>query len=134
MACVCGLAIAGYHLCYKEALGAGAHPAASFAISLAIAFPINLARLGRARIPAFGRQLRRRPLFSIGLGCTSAASFLVLLIGLGHGGAGAVLTLRNTSIVFTALLGWIVGERPSRAQLIAAALVAGGAILVGLSG
>jgi drug/metabolite transporter (DMT)-like permease len=45
-----------------------------------------------------------------------------------------VLTLRNTSIVFTALIGWIVGERPSRAQLLGAALVTGGAILVGLAG
>lgn len=133
LACLCGLSIAGYHLCYKQALAAGAQPAAVFAVALSIAFPLNLARLGRARIPALGRELRRRPWFAIGLGSMAAASFLILLVGLGRGGAGFVLTLRNTSIVFTALIGWAVGERPSRPQLIGAALVAAGAMLVGLS-
>jgi drug/metabolite transporter (DMT)-like permease len=134
MACLCGLAIAGYHLCYKQALETGAHPAAVFGVALGLAFPLNLVRLGRARLPALGRKLRRRPLFSLGLGAAAAASFLVLLVALGRGGTGAVLTLRNTSIVFTAVMAWIVGQRPSRAQLVGAALVTAGAILVGLAG
>lgn len=134
LACLCGLAVAGYHLCYKQALETGAHPAAVFGLALGLAFPLNLVRLGRARIPVLGRELRRRPWFAIGLGSTAAASFLVLLVGLGRGGAGAVLTLRNTSIVFTALLGWMLGHRPTRRQLLGAALVTGGAILVGLAG
>lgn len=133
LACACGLAIAGYHLCYKEALATGARPPAVFALSLALAFPLNLARLGRARISALGRALAARPWLLGALGAAAAASFLLFLAALARGGAGAVLTLRNTSIVFTALIGWLLGERPSRAQLAGAALVAAGAILVGLS-
>lgn len=133
LACVCGLAIAGYHLCYKQALATGAEPAGVFALAMALASPLNLVRLGRARIPALGRALRARPWFIAGMGATVAASFLVFLVALGRGGAGFVLTLRNTSVVFAALIGWTLGERPSRPQLIGAALVAGGAMLVGLS-
>ena len=50
-----------------------------------------------------------------------------------HGsGAGFVLTLRNTSIVFAAVLGWAIAEPPTRRQVLGAVLVAGGAILLGL--
>jgi drug/metabolite transporter (DMT)-like permease len=133
LAVVCGFAIAGYHLCYKQALEAGGEPTAIFAVALGLAAPLNVARLGRARFPALGRALRARPLLLGSLGAMTAASFLVLLVALGRGGAGFVLTLRNTSIVFAALIGWLLGERPSRPQLAGAVLVAAGAMLVGLS-
>jgi drug/metabolite transporter (DMT)-like permease len=132
-ACLCGLAIAGYHLCYKEALDTAAAPTAVFAVSLGLAFPIYLVRLGRARLPALGRELRARPLFLLLLGSITTASFLIFLVALTRGGAGFVLTLRNTSIVFAALIGWSLGERPTRPQLIGAVLVSAGAVLVGLA-
>jgi len=132
-ACLCGLAIAGYHLCYKQALATGAQPTAVFAVALGLAFPLNLARLGRLRLPALGRALRARPLVLLVLGGITTASFLLFLFALGRGGAGFVLTLRNTSIVFAALIGWSLGERPTRPQLIGATLVASGAMLVGLA-
>jgi drug/metabolite transporter (DMT)-like permease len=133
LACLCGLAIAGYHLCYKQALAAGGEPAAVFAVSLALACPLNLARLGRAGLGRLGPHLRARPLLVLGMGAITATSFLVFLVALARGGAGFVLTLRNTSIVFAALIGWMLGERPTRPQLIGAALVASGAMLVGVS-
>jgi drug/metabolite transporter (DMT)-like permease len=132
-ACLCGLSIAGYHLCYKEALETAAAPTAVFAVALGLAFPLNLMRLGRARLPALGRALRARPLFLLLLGAITTASFLLFLVALARGGAGFVLTLRNTSIVFAALIGWSLGERPTRPQLIGAALVSAGAVLVGLA-
>jgi len=132
-ASVCGLAIAGYHLCYKQALATGAAPTAVFAVALGLAFPINLARLGRARFPALGAALRARPVVLLLLGATTTASFLLFLVALARGGAGFVLTLRNTSIVFAALIGWSLGQRPTRPQLIGATVVAAGAMLVGLS-
>jgi drug/metabolite transporter (DMT)-like permease len=130
--CLCGLAIAGYHLCYKQALATGSEPAAIFAVALAVAFPLNLIRLGRARFPALAAELRARPWSLLAIGSITAASFLIFLVALGRGGAGFVLTLRNTSIVFTALIGWLLGERPSRRQLVSACLVAAGAVVVGL--
>ena len=133
LACLCGLAIAGYHLCYKQALATGAQPTAVFAVALGLAFPLNLARLGRQRLGHLGRALRSRPLFLLLLGGLTATSFLIFLLALGRGGAGFVLTLRNTSIVFAALIGWTLGERPTRPQLIGATLVASGAMLVGMA-
>ena len=132
-ACLCGLAIAGYHLCYKQALATAADPAAVFAVALVLAFPLNLIRLGRARLPALVSELRARPWFLLGVGGITTASFLIFLLALGRGGAGFVLTLRNTSIVFAALIGWMLGERPTRPQLIGATMVASGAMLVGLA-
>ncbi len=130
---LCGLAIAGYHLCYKEALATGAGPAAVFAVALALAFPLQLVRLGRARLPVLVDELRARPWFLLALGAITATSFLIFLVALARGGAGFVLTLRNTSIVFTALIGWLLGEVPTRRQLSGAWLVVAGAVLVGLS-
>jgi len=131
---LCGLSIAGYHLCYKQALAGTAQPTAVFAVAMGVAAAFSLLRLGRARFPALGTSLRLRPRLFALLSVTTAASFLLFLVALARGGAGFVLTLRNTSIVFTALIGWRLGERPSPAQLLGVALVAAGAMLVGLSG
>jgi drug/metabolite transporter (DMT)-like permease len=133
-ACLCGLAISGYHLCYKEALATGAAPAAVFAVAVGLAWPLSLARLARPRLPVLGRAVRARPGFMLLLGSLTTASFLLFLLALEQSGAGFVLTLRNTSIVFAAFIGWALGERPTRPQLIGAILVTGGAVLVGLTG
>lgn len=132
-ACLCGLAIAGYHLCYKQALATGAQPTAVFAVALGLAFPLNLVRLGARRLADLARALRARPVVLLLLGGVTTSSFLIFLLALGRGGAGFVLTLRNTSIVFAALIGWSLGERPTRPQLFGATLVAAGAMLVGLA-
>lgn len=132
-AALCAACIAGYHLCFKRALAAEAQPAAVFAAALAVALPLGLARLGaRAReVPA---ALRARPLVLLGAGAICSASFVVFLSALARGGAGAVLTLRNTSIVFAVSLAWMLGERPGRPQLVGTALVAAGAVAMGWRG
>jgi len=124
LAVLCGLCISGYHLCYKQAMTGEANPAAVFALSLAVALPINLAR---ARLPALAHALRTRPLPIVGAGALCGASFLIFLVALGQAGAGFVLTLRNTSIVFATLLGWAIGDPPSRRQVAGAILVTIGA-------
>jgi drug/metabolite transporter (DMT)-like permease len=131
-ACLCGLAIAGYHLCYKQALATGAAPTAVFAVAVGLAWPLNLVRLARPRLSTLGRALRARPALLLLLGALTTASFLLFLFALGQSGAGFVLTLRNTSIVFAAAIGWALGESPTRPQLIGAILVTLGAVLVGL--
>jgi drug/metabolite transporter (DMT)-like permease len=128
-AAICALCIAGYHLAYKRALSTGASPPAVFAVSLAVAVPINLVRLGPARWPELGRRAVRYA--APGLIC--GASFLVFLVALARGGAGYVLTLRNTSVVFAIGLGALLGDVPTRRQVIGAILVAAGAIVLGLA-
>jgi len=132
LAVLCGLCISGYHLCYKRAMAGGASAAAVFALSLGVALPINVGRLGWSRLPALARVVRRRPLSVVGAGGLCGASFLIFLVALARAGAGFVLTLRNTSIVFAAILGWVVGDPPARRQVAGAILVTAGAICLGL--
>jgi uncharacterized membrane protein len=123
--------IAGYHLVYKVALDAGAMPAAVFAVAIGLAAPVQAAvqRIGpRSALAA----VRVRPLATIAAGLLCTASFVVFLIALREAGAGAVLTLRNTSVVFAIGFGAMIGDRPTRRQIIGALLVGAGAILVGL--
>jgi hemolysin III len=47
-------------------------------------------------------------------------------------GAGAVLTLRNPSVVFALGCAALIGEAPSRRQIVGAVCVAIGAVMVGL--
>ena len=129
-ACTCAAAITGYHLAYKAALDAGGNPSAVFATSLALASAINVVRLGprgRAALRAVVR-VRGRRVLAMGLVCS--ASFLILLQALAVGGAGFVLTLRNTSVLFAAGLGAAIGEHPTRTQVAGAIAVAGGAVLM----
>ncbi|HEX2677740.1 MAG TPA: EamA family transporter [Polyangiales bacterium] len=128
---LCALGIAGYHLCYKEALADHALPAALFAVSLAIALPANLLRLGPDKRARLYTRLRLVPRSIIASGLICTAAFVVFLNALALAGAGAVLTLRNTSVVFAQLLAFMIGERLPRTQVIGALLIALGAALIG---
>jgi drug/metabolite transporter (DMT)-like permease len=133
-AVVCAAFITGYHVCYKLALASGAEPTAVFAVALGFALPLNLLVLGRGGPARLAAALRARPAMLTLCGALCAASFLVFLVALARGGAGAVLTLRNTSVVFAAVLGWAIGERPGRSQLAGTAAVAAGAVFLGWPG
>jgi uncharacterized membrane protein len=132
LAVLSGVGIAGYHLCYKGALAAGGAPPAVFTVALGLALPFNFARLGPGWRPRLASTLRARPLGLMALGITCAASFLLLLWALGAGGAGWVLTLRNSSVVFAVVLGTWLGEPASRRQWLGAVLVAAGAVVLGV--
>jgi drug/metabolite transporter (DMT)-like permease len=124
-AIACAAAIAGYHLAYKAALAAGGAPSAVFALALALATSINA-----ARTPGAAAYARARAGHVLAMGLICGGSFLVLLEALAGSGAGFVLTLRNTSVLFATVLAFAIGERPGRLQLAGAAAVAGGAILM----
>jgi uncharacterized membrane protein len=129
-AIACAVSIAGYHLAYKASLAEGGSPSAVFAVSLALATAINIARLGgegRRRAAAIARTRIARVCL---MGAICGGSFLILMEALDAGGAGFVLTLRNTSVLFATGLAWLIGERPGRAQVIGALLVAAGAALM----
>jgi uncharacterized membrane protein len=129
-AVVCAVSIAGYHLCYKLALSAHAEPYALFAVAIACALSINMVSMGRAAARAAWLAARRSPL-RIGIGgVTCTASFVIFLQALAVAGAGAVLTLRNTSVLFAQLLALWGGEKPSKRVIGGALLVVGGALLL----
>jgi drug/metabolite transporter (DMT)-like permease len=129
-AAVSAVCIGGYHLCYKLALEAHAEPAALFALALGCALPINAVCLGSTAWRRSWAALRRNPLAMVAGGASCTASFLVFLKALSLSGAGAVLTLRNTSVLFAQVLAVWAGERVSRRALSGALLVAGGAALL----
>lgn len=131
-AVACAASIAGYHLAYKAALREAVNPSACFAVSLGVSAALNLARLGGGGRQGLRALIRRRwpRLLVIGLGC--GGSFLILMEALARGGSGYVLTLRNTSVLFAAGMAWAIGERPARAEVAGAALVAAGAALMAL--
>lgn len=126
--------IAAYHLAYGRALEAGIRSPTAVAVSITIGVA---AALTHARFTRGGRlgalhALRRQPLL-LGIGgILSAASFLVFLEGLQRSGAGAALSLRNTSIAFTVLFSVALGERATRRQWLGIVVVAAGAVLLGL--
>lgn len=127
---LCAAGIAGYHVSYKQALAAHAQPAALFAMSLAVALPMNLLRLGRDKRARLGSRLRALPWAIFGAGVICTAAFVVFLHALALSGAGAVLTLRNTSVVFAQLFAFMIGERLPRRQVLGALLIGAGATLI----
>jgi drug/metabolite transporter (DMT)-like permease len=129
-AAVSAVSIGGYHLCYKVALTTGAEPRALFAVALACALPVSLASMGRRTWRGAVLALQSHPLRIVAGGATCTASFVLLLQALAVTGAGAVLTLRNTSVLFAQLIAILVGERPSRRALGGALLVVVGAVLL----
>jgi uncharacterized membrane protein len=94
---------------------------------------INGARLGSAGgRGAIGALVRRRWPRLVVIGVTCSGSFLLLMEALARGGSGYVLTLRNTSVLFALTMASRIGERPRRAEVVGAALVAAGATLMAL--
>jgi drug/metabolite transporter (DMT)-like permease len=129
-ALACAGFIAAYHILYKAALATGAAPAAVFAVSLTVAWPLNLARLGRGGLVRAGTALRASPRVVLMAGLLCTGSFLLFLLALVRGGAGAAGTLRNVAIVFALGFAWLMGERPGRRQLAGTAVVLLGAVLL----
>lgn len=129
-AVACAAAIAGYHLAYKSALSTGTAPSAVFAAALVVALPVTVARLGRRGPERAMAAWRASPLVVGAAGVLCAASFLVFLVALARGGAGATITLRNTSVLFALLLAWAIGERPRGRQIAGTLAVAVGAVLI----
>ncbi len=89
----------------------------------------------------YGRRRRGAPLFSrdgiIGLagGAVSLVSYGAMLSALAWGPIGPVTALRETSVVFSALLSRaFLGERMTWPRLLAAAAVTAGAICLGYGG
>lgn len=129
-AAICAAFIGGYHLAYKLALHEGGNAPAADAISLTTAAAINLGLAGPTKIRAAARALRAEPVRVLSGGVLANLSFLLFLFAMAQGGAGVLLTLRNTSILFAQGLAFAMGERPGRLGLWGATLVFCGAIML----
>jgi drug/metabolite transporter (DMT)-like permease len=123
--------IAAYHLAYGRALEEGIQAPSAVAISITIGVAVALVSQPRGRRLSSFRAISKQPVLIIASGLLAAASFLVFLEGLGRSGAGAALSLRNTSIAFTIVLSALMGERATPRQWIGTAIIAAGAVLVG---
>ena len=131
-ASVCAVSIASYHLAYKAALNAGGNPSATFAVSLGLSAVIGITRIGTTGRRTLVDVARSRTFRVCLMGVICGGSFLILMEALARGGSGYVLTLRNTSVLFAAILAWTIGEKPRRVEIIGAVFVAAGAVLMSL--
>jgi drug/metabolite transporter (DMT)-like permease len=129
-AVVCALFVGGYHLSYKVALAAGGEPEVVVAISLSTASLVSVLTLGRERRRRAIEAAAGDPLGVVSAGALATLAFVIFLVGMAGAGAGAVFTLRNTSILFAQVVGFALGERPKRLSVIGAVLVTGGAVLL----
>jgi drug/metabolite transporter (DMT)-like permease len=122
----CAVSIAGYHLSYKHALFFGASPAMAISVSMGLGVAANFAVIDERR--AALAMVVRPTIVLAGVLCS--LSFLLFLHALSRGGAGLMLTLRNTSVIFAMVFSLLIGERPPRLRWLGAGIVAVGAVLL----
>jgi drug/metabolite transporter (DMT)-like permease len=130
LAALCACFTGGYHLAYKVSLSSGAAPEIVVSVSLSIAALVNLVQVGGARRRKILEAAREQPGHVIGGGVLAALGFLVFLYAMKKEGAGVVLTLRNTSILFAQVFAFFMGDRPKRLGIVGAVLVFAGAVLL----
>ena len=92
----------------------------------ALPFPILILALKRRELSAYARRFWLRGLFS---GALSAAAYGVVLWAMTRAPVAAVAALRETSVIFAALIGaWLLKEGHIARRLVGAATVAAGVI------
>ncbi len=121
--------IASYNLLYKEAMALGSKPATLFTMSMSIALALNVTALADQRKNIIA-VLSRSPAAMIAAAVLCCLSFRIFLFCLTRGGAGAMVTLRNSSVLFAQGFSWWLGERPGAVQIGGAIAIAAGAILL----
>ena len=126
-----GICLAGSNLAYKMALACGAQPLALFSLSMAVGLPVQTCVRLRQHGWASFRILPERPFLVLAAGLLCALGFTLFLVALSMTGAGAVTTIRNTSVAFAMVFSLTLGERPRKLEWLGAALVTLGAAGLG---
>lgn len=94
------------------------------------AWGILAVALWRRGAPVLG-HLRRRWLPSLAGGVLTLGSYGIVLWAMTRASIPAVAALRETSVIFAAVLGtWLLGERMGRWRVLGSALVASGGVLI----
>ncbi len=90
--------------------------------------PLYIARRDARSLWRSGRQM----LVAGGGGLVSLIAYGIVVYAMAHGPMGPVSALRETSVVFAALLGWLfLGEKLTMRRLAACAVIAAGAVCLG---
>lgn len=104
------------------------------ALMSAAALALSAVNLARGRGPAFARTLRRSWRKYLGAGACLTAAYTLVLAAVTLAPVGYVATLRESSVVLAALLGWLVlHEHLGRRRVVAAAVMAAGLVLLVVS-
>jgi uncharacterized membrane protein len=129
-AVVCASFVGGYQIAYKLALARGGAPSAINALSLGSACIATLAALRPARARRALEAVRAQPIRIAVSGILASVGFVIFLVAMSRTGAGAAVTLRNTSIIFAQIMSAFMGDRPKRLGIVGAVLVTAGAVLL----
>lgn len=129
-----GVAIAGYSTFDAIGIRVAGERAAYIAWVFILPGPLLTAAYmvmrGPLRIDLRSPETRK----AIGGGMVSLLSYGTVLVAYSLAPAGPVSALRETSVVFAALIGWrFLGERLTPRRILACAVVAIGAVLIGIS-
>lgn len=122
--------IAGYHLCYHQALTREAHPTSLFMIAMFVSLPFlfwNLGRDYKARVLNTWQNHRIRVSLC---GMAATASFVIFLYGLRVSAPGYAISLRNSSIFFALIFSYFLKENISRVQFLGALSVGVGTVVL----
>ena len=125
--------IAGYHICYHQALDQGAEPRSLFALSVFVSLPLVYWGVAHPRMKNVLVTLKTAPLSVGATTVLSTLSFIIFLYGLKASAPGFAISLRNTSIFFALIFSFFLKENLSRHQILGALIIATGAIILSLS-
>lgn len=129
---ICGIFIAGYHLCYHYALKYEAEPKSLFCLALLVSMPFLLWGVRHNFRPRLRQTMSQQGLKVFVTGIFAMTSFLIFIYGLQISAPGFAISLRNTSIFFAVLFSWYLKESLSRNQWIGALVIGCGAILLSI--
>jgi drug/metabolite transporter (DMT)-like permease len=122
--------IAGYHLLYGLALAEGVSQGFLFCLSMSLSLPILMTQISPRQLwERMPRSSKDISVVSLA-GVLSGVSFILFLFGLPMVGPGYAITLRNTSVAWAQILGFAMGEKVSRRQIISVVLISVGAFLL----
>lgn len=125
--------IAGYHVCYHQALEHGAEPRSLFTLSVFVSLPLVFWGVATPRVKNVLATLKEAPLSVFTTAVLSTLSFVIFLYGLMVSEPGFAISLRNSSIFFALVFSYFLKENLNRHQIIGAAVIAVGAVLLSLS-
>jgi drug/metabolite transporter (DMT)-like permease len=122
--------IAGYHLCYHQALIRSAHPTSLFCVAMFVSLPFLFWSLGREPKKRILATWRDHPVRVTLCGIAAMASFVIFLYGLKVSAPGYAISLRNSSIFFALVFSYFLKEKISRVQFLGALTVGVGTIVL----
>lgn len=128
---LCSIFIGGYHLLYGEAIRENIQPSATFIIALMVSIPMmfyNCRHDFRKRLK-FVKEKQAHLAFVAGLACS--LSFIIFLHGLSSSSPGVAITIRNSSIVYSQVFAFWLGEKITARQWMGATLVLIGCAMMG---